>query len=189
MRRLINKIKHMIRRRKLYKNAMIGENFISSKVTNFITKNRESIIIGNNVDIHCVINTNLFGNVKIGDNTTIRYNTKISAVNSVKIGSHVIISNNVSIVDHNSHPISPTKRYEMTTAGTTSKLWFPEESKFSEVIISDNVWIGEKVTILKGVHIGEGSIVASNAVVTKDVPSYTIVAGNPARIVKNLEND
>ena len=54
-------------------------------------------------------------------------------------------------------------------------------------MIEDNVWIGERSTILKGVHIGKGSIVASNSVVVKDVPPYSIVAGNPAKIVKMLE--
>ena len=56
------------------------------------------------------------------------------------------------------------------------------------VIIEDNVWIGDKATVLPGVTIGKGAIVAANAVVTKDVPPYCIVAGIPAKIVKEIKN-
>ena len=55
-----------------------------------------------------------------------------------------------------------------------------------KLIINKNVWVGDKVSILSGVTIGEGSIVAANAVVTKDVPAYSVVAGNPAKVIKNL---
>jgi acetyltransferase-like isoleucine patch superfamily enzyme len=54
------------------------------------------------------------------------------------------------------------------------------------IVIEDNVWIGERSTILKGVTIGRGSVVGCNSVVTHDVPPYCVVAGNPARIVKRL---
>ena len=54
------------------------------------------------------------------------------------------------------------------------------------IVIEDNVWIGKRAAILKGVHIGKGSIIGLGAIVTKDVPPYCIVAGNPARIVKTL---
>ena len=55
------------------------------------------------------------------------------------------------------------------------------------MVIEDNVWIGQYSTVLKGVTIGRGSIVATKAVVTKDVPPYSIVAGNPAKVVKYIE--
>lgn len=53
------------------------------------------------------------------------------------------------------------------------------------VVIGNNVWIGDKVTILAGVRIGDGVIVAANSVVTKDIPDYCVVGGNPARILKS----
>ena len=75
----------------------------------------------------------------------------------------------------------------MTVEGFHTPAWRWENSEHAPIVIGDNVWIGEYSAILKGVTIGEGSIVASHSVVTKDVPPYTIVAGNPARIVKHLE--
>ena len=56
-----------------------------------------------------------------------------------------------------------------------------------EVVIGDNVWIGDKASILPGVIIGKGSIVGANSVVTKDVPPFTVVGGNPAKIIKKLD--
>lgn len=66
-------------------------------------------------------------------------------------------------------------------------LWTWKYADHKPVVIGDNVWIGEYAAILKGVTIGRGSIVASHSVVTKNVPEYVIVAGNPARVVKKLD--
>ena len=68
----------------------------------------------------------------------------------------------------------------MKTVGDNEKL--PENDK--DVIIENDVWVGANVTILKGVEIGEGSIVAAGSVVTKSVPPYSIVGGVPARVIK-----
>jgi acetyltransferase-like isoleucine patch superfamily enzyme len=54
------------------------------------------------------------------------------------------------------------------------------------VIIGENVWIGDKVTILPGVEIGNGVVIGANSVVTKDIPSYCVVGGNPAKVIKQL---
>lgn len=78
-------------------------------------------------------------------------------------------------------------REKMCESGFTSELWQWKYSAHSPVKIGDNVWIGEKSTILKGVTIGNGSIVACNSVVTHDVEENTVVAGNPARLVKKLK--
>lgn len=124
--------------------------------------------------------------MEIGKYTTIRGYSVIGAVKRIYIGDHVIISNNVHIYDNNNHPTSPKTRIEMCESGFYSSLWEWTKSDAAEVIIEDNVWIGERSTVLKGVTIGKGSIVGCDSVVTKDVPPYSIVAGNPARIVKYL---
>lgn len=105
------------------------------------------------------------------------------------IGDHVIISNHVSIYDNNNHPTRPSQRIKMTESGFYSPLWKWEQSAHKPVHIGNNVWIGEYSTILKGVTIGEGAIVGCHSVVTKDVPPYAVVAGNPARVVKMLQKD
>ena len=58
-----------------------------------------------------------------------------------------------------------------------------------DVEIGENVWIGENACILSGVHIGKGCIIAANAVVTKDVPSFSLVAGVPAKVIKSIKNE
>lgn len=117
--------------------------------------------------------------ITIGNNCNIGEHTHISSINKITIGNGLLTGRYVYIGD-NSHgefskeeaEIPPINR-KLTTKG--------------EIVIGDNVWIGDKVTILSGVKIGKGSIIGANAVVTKDVPPYTVVGGNPARIIKQLE--
>ena len=119
--------------------------------------------------------------IKIGDNCAIGAYNHITCINKIVIGDGFLSGKWVTITD-NSHgdtdfsslKIGPTKR--------------PLVSK-GPVIIENNVWIGDKATILPGVTIGEGSVVAANAVVTKDVPPFSVVAGVPARIVNNHSKD
>jgi len=150
---------------------------------------REAIRIGQNVEIMGSLIVMGEGRIQIGSYTTIRYSSAIESSIGIEIGSYVIISNNVHITDNNNHPTSPLKRLELSKSGFNGELWHWRHSECKPVKIGDNVWIGRFVSILKGVSIGEGAIVASNAVVTHDVPAYTIVAGNPAKIVKHLEKE
>jgi len=171
-------------------NAIIGNHFsvlISAKVVNCIgDKNR--IIIGDNCEIGARLHVEDRGTLTIGHHTTIRGNTYISSVANIKIGDYVIISNHCIIRDHNSHPTSPSRRLAMSKSGFYSDLWSNRHAESLPIVIKDNVWIGEKSIILKGITIEVGAIVATGSVVTKDVPPYTIVAGNPAKIVKELKN-
>lgn len=112
--------------------------------------------------------------VNIGDYSTLSCCNRIVLGNGVRLGRMVMITDNAhghtdSIEELS---ISPIDR--------------PLVSK-GPVVIGQNVWIGEKATILPGVTIGDGSIVAANAVVTRSVPAYCIVAGCPARIVKHID--
>ena len=87
--------------------------------------------------------------------------------------------------DHDSHSIKSSKRIDDLNRFQTGKMiWSDIASK--KIKIEKNAWIGMRSIILKGVTIGEGAIVAAGSVVTKDVPSYTLVAGNPAIIKKKL---
>lgn len=105
----------------------------------------------------------------------------ITAINKIKIGKGFLSGKWVTISDNNhGECIFEQLHMEPICRPLTSK---------GPVIIGDNVWVGEKATILSGVTIGDGSIIAANSVVTKDVPAYCIVAGNPARIIKEIKNE
>lgn len=90
----------------------------------------------------------------------------------------------VSITDHNSHSIVFSKRRNEIDWSTGEKNW--SSVHCAPVKICDKAWIGFNSIILKGVIIGEGAIVGAGSVVTKDVPPWMIVAGNPARIIREI---
>lgn len=147
------------------------------------------IRIGHDCEIYGTLQSMADGKISMGNHSVIFERSVVGSVNSVTIGNNVVISNQVHIFDNNNHPISPKIRREMTNRGFHGDDWRWTHSESAPVVIEDNVWIGENSTILKGVTIGEGSIIASNSVVTKDVPAYHIAAGNPARVVKELEHE
>lgn len=103
--------------------------------------------------------------IEIGDYSFINRRTEILSKKSVKIGNDVVISWDVTIADSDYHSINDS---EIT----------------KPIVIGNHVWIGCKATILKGVTIGDGAVIASGSIVTKDVPEYTLVGGNPARVIK-----
>jgi acetyltransferase-like isoleucine patch superfamily enzyme len=100
----------------------------------------------------------------------------ITCTNKMIIGNNVLTGKWVTISDNN-HGDSSLEILKM------HPIKRPIVSK-GPVVIEDDVWIGDKATILSGVHVGKGAIIAANAVVTKDVPAYSVAAGNPARIIK-----
>lgn len=106
--------------------------------------------------------------IEIGSNTFINTGTIITSRKHIKIGNNCNIANQVIIMDDDFHGVD-----ERETA-----------SEKAEIIIGDNVWIATRATILKGVTIGEGAIIAAGAVVTKDVPPYTIAGGVPAKFIR-----
>ena len=118
--------------------------------------------------------------LKIGDNGSIGSYCHISAANSVTIGNNILTGKWVTIVD-NDHGV--TDLSNLSKAPLSREIF----SKGS-IVIGDNVWIGDKATIPSGVTIGDGVVVAANAVVTKDVPAYCVVGGNPARIIKHINS-
>ena len=155
------------------------------------TNNQSYISIGNYVNIgsFCRIAVSTrFGRyrcqsqrktrIKIGNHVDIGNNTFISANNNVHIANNVIISAYVFITDHdhkNNHPGQSPFHQPLSENG--------------HVIIKDNVLIGTKASILKNVTIGQGATIGANSVVTKDVPPNTVVAGNPAKIIKRYDKN
>lgn len=109
----------------------------------------------------------------IGNNVGISGST-IKAATLVKIGNNVLIGSGCLISDSDSHPIHPNERLDHS------------KTKSIPIIIEDDVFIGARTIILKGVTLGKGSVIGAGSVVSKSVPPYTIAAGNPAKIVKKL---
>ena len=107
--------------------------------------------------------------LKIGDFTTIGDRTEIHVAEKVIIGKRCRISWDCVIMDRNYHGI-----------GDESEIIKP-------VVIEDDVWIGCRAIILPGVTIGKKSVIAAGAVVTKDVPSHNIIAGNPAKVLRRID--
>jgi acetyltransferase-like isoleucine patch superfamily enzyme len=115
----------------------------------------------------------------IGNRVSINYETTISVAKSVSIGDDTMMATDVQIYDNPSHPVSPSRRLRRESFAIDDA---------QPVIIGRNVWIGTGVIILRGVTIGDNSIVAAGSVVTKPVPPGTLVAGNPAKFIKTLDD-
>jgi acetyltransferase-like isoleucine patch superfamily enzyme len=118
--------------------------------------------------------------LEIGTGSSIGYQTSIITGQGVHIGEHVMISFCVFIAGSDDHPNDPIARQRNLP---------PNDEDIKSVVIEDCAIIYQSATILKGVRIGNGAIVGAGAVVTKDVPPYTMVAGNPARVVRELSQD
>jgi acetyltransferase-like isoleucine patch superfamily enzyme len=124
------------------------------------------------------------GQIRIGELCYIGEHSRIWSQSSIRIGNHVLISHLVDIHDTNSHPLSASQRRIDGAAIMRGEPYvLPTTTESAPIIIEDDVWIAAKATVLKGVTIGRGAIVASGAVVTRDVAPYQIVAGIPARVV------
>ena len=115
---------------------------------------------------------NAVGDVVIGDNTRVGLHNTI--IGPVKIGNHVNLAQGITVTALNHTFTNPEKRIDEQGVSTTP------------VAIGDDIWIGANAVILPGVTIGEHSVVAAGAVVTKDVPPHSLVAGVPARIIKTI---
>jgi acetyltransferase-like isoleucine patch superfamily enzyme len=116
----------------------------------------------------------------IGNRVSLNYRGVISVRDSVRIGDDTLIAGEVAIFDNTNHPVSPARRLAREA---------PSAAETGPVVIGRNVWIGLRCTIMRGVAIGDNSVVAAGAVVTKSVPPNTVVAGNPAVVIKCLTDD
>ena len=188
--RAFHNIPYQVKRRYKYslfrRYAEFGEDLDLCAGSNCSAEQPGKIAIGDHCRIFGRLQTQGSGEIRIGNHTCIYQDTVIGSAESIRIRDCVIISNHVHIYDNNNHPTDPDVRRKMCMAGFDGEAWKWKYADSAPIVIEDNVWIGEYAAVLKGVTIGTGSIVASHAVVTKDVPPYSIVAGNPARVVKEI---
>jgi len=110
------------------------------------------------------------GHLDIGDNVFINYGSSLVAAEHVRIGNDCLIGTHVMVMDCDFHRVE-------------DKAW---DTTGRPIILEDRVWLGNRSIVLKGVTIGHDAVVAAGSVVTKDVPPRTVVAGNPARVVREF---
>lgn len=166
---------------------MVGKGVLISHTAHvFLTSGStpDDITVDDNAIIQGTLVSSHHGKITMGKHSRIGNNAIIRCVERVVLDDYSVTADNVIISDNNNHPVNPKDRLIMrvTPPGSDERSWI--HSDHAPIIIGKNVWIGENARICKGVSIGEGAIVAANAVVTKDVPSNCVVAGNPAKVVK-----
>jgi len=110
------------------------------------------------------------GRIEIGNHTFINFGSSIAARASVKIGSYCHLGHYTFVMDNDQHDV----------------VRHSELPRSEPVIIEDHVWIGSKAVILPGVHIGSRAVIGAGSIVTKDIPSRCVAAGNPARVLRRL---
>lgn len=142
----------------------------------------------------CVINGELVatsGSIRIGDYVVINQNTRIFSAEQITIEDNVMISWGCNIVDSNMHSLHSADRLNDTRTArdairTNTIGQNVDDSRIASrpVVIREGAWIGFNAIILKGVTIGKGAVVGAGSVVTKDVPDFAVVAGNPAKVIK-----
>lgn len=156
------------------RNILLGKR---SKISRFnllaASGNGKSIVIGDDCSIGqgCILRA-FHGNITIGNHCSLNPYVVIYGGGGVSIGNYVRIATHTTIVASN-------HRFE-----DVDRLIMNQGNEYKGVVIEDDVWIGANVVVLDGVHIGEGSVIAAGAVVNKDVPKYSVMAGVPAKLVK-----
>lgn len=174
-------------------NVVWGEGLYleTAQIFRFMKSRRErAVVLGKHVSCYAGVSFSLGeqGTCSVGDFTLLN-GALIMASERIEIGSHCLISWNVGIADSDFHPVDAAQRRIDTMALAPFFEGRPPrpEIKTAPVKIHDNVWIGMNAVILKGVTIGENSVVAAGSVVSRSVPANVVVAGNPATIVKELK--
>ncbi len=168
----------------------IGSGLKIRGLPHIYSRKRNAITIGNNVSFlssplantiglnhKCIVRTLLpESTITIGHNVGISGSTILSRI-SIQVGDHALIGANCTISDSDHHPIGAEERMVLSSKNIMSR----------PIDIGKNVWLGMNVLVLKGVSIGENSVVAAGSVVSKSIPPNVIAAGNPARVVRKLD--
>lgn len=154
-------------------------------LSKFIRTYNSKISIGNNCAFRSDFTSNLVGinrkclistlrpkaEIIIGDNSGFS-GTVIASAGKITIGNNVLCGANTTITDFDWHGINPKERNN--------------REKPKSVVIKDNVWLGLNVVVLKGVTIGENSVIGANSLVNKSIPANVIAAGNPCKVIREI---
>jgi len=123
--------------------------------------------------------------VKLGKWSFVNVGATFLDANMITLGDYVAVGPNVQFIT-DTHPVRPEDRFQPAEEG--DELPFRVVNLAYPITVGDYVWIGAGATIMPGVTIGEGAVVAASSVVTKDVEPRTIVAGNPARFLRSVDD-
>jgi acetyltransferase-like isoleucine patch superfamily enzyme len=151
---------------------------------------RSNIRLGDYVICRGILRSEQFrpGTIAIGDHAYIGDDCILSCAYQIQIGSWVMLAHGVQVFDNDSHPLQADLRqqdyWQVTQSADADRRPIPG----APIRIGSRAWIGFNALILKGVQIGEGAVVAAGSIVTHDVAPYMVVAGNPARPIKQLLN-
>lgn len=157
---------------------------LSSRVYLSSGATKDNIELHDHVEMFGSLFSHGNGKIIMHDWSKIGAHSEINAVNRVEIGKDTAIATGVIIIDNNTHPLNPQDRRLMRHTPHGSYERSNVHSANAPIIIGENVWIGTRARIQKGVTIGDNAIIAAHSVVTHDVPANAIAAGNPAKIVK-----
>ena len=161
-------------------NIRLGQNvYLAPRVLVVETADGGPVSLGDKVAIHrdAILETGRGGYIQIGAGSSVHTGCQLKAyIEPILVGEGVMIAGNVAIYSYD-HGMAP---------GQTIRSQ-PISAK-APVMIQNDAWIGTGAIILSGITVGEGAVVAAGAVVTKDVPAGTIVAGNPARVIKHRDD-
>lgn len=177
------KIFNIVNKRKNLRRFPISSRILGRPYINF----GKNIFIGERCRIEAVSRhgTNRYQpRLVIGNNSSMNDDVHIACIDSVSIGENVLMASKIYISDHNhGEYASKSDDGNPATAPNLRKL------SIRSIVIEDNVWIGEMVSILPGASIGYGSIIGANSVVTGIIPPYSIAVGIPARVIKTYNLD
>lgn len=170
--------------------VVVGKNMKIKGLPFILPCTRQGIVLGNNLVLNsgelsnplglnhrCIIRTiTPLAKITIGNNVSMSGGAVV-ARQEITIGNNVMIGANCHIIDSDQHPLAPCLRMQFDIDSIATQ----------KVSIEDNVWLGMNVIVLKGVVIGANSIIGAGSVVSRSIPSNSVAAGNPARVIRNLK--
>jgi acetyltransferase-like isoleucine patch superfamily enzyme len=181
-------VRGTLRRRRALRTCVLGPGAVVYEPERVVSVDgdRQRIRIGANTHVRGEILALPGGMVRIGEYCYLGEGSRVWAQSSVSVGDRVLIAHQVTILDSLTHPLDAGERHRHFATIISRGHPADVDLDARPVIVEDDAWIGCHCVILRGVRIGAQAIVGAGSVVTSDVPAHSIVAGNPARVVRTL---
>jgi len=167
----------------IHANSKLGQ---YARIRNIRGDSKRIVVDGNSFIDGELLTFKHGGEISIGEWVYVGESSRIWSASKITIGNRTLISFGCFVTDSLTHPISPSRRHqqfrEIFLKGHPSEIDLGERP----VVIGNDVWIGCNSIVLRGVHIGDNSIVGAGSVVTKNIPANSLAVGNPARCIREL---